>query len=155
MESTMVTTLTDFLEHGPAHVPLKKALTGINPVIRNKKMGPQVASIWAELEHMRIAQEDILQYMKTPGWRSPAWPEGYWPDSRIELNEQIWQATLKGFEQDLQETIRLVHDMDENLLDPLPHAAQHTYLREILLIIDHNAYHIGKIIDIRKILGDW
>ncbi len=147
--------LVELLRGGSAHVSIEKALDDINPEIRNFRGTPNIHSIYEELEHMRIAQEDILKFTLTEAWKSPEWPVGYWPDDNDSMNDDIWDNTYKGFFSDLESMIDLVNDDNIDLTQEIPHGDGRTYLREILLVADHNAYHIGKIIDIRKILGDW
>ena len=147
--------LLELLRGGSAHVSIKKALSDINPELRNFRPEPNLHSIYEELEHMRIAQEDIYRYTIHEGWESPEWPNGYWPDNNNHLNEEIWESTYNRFFNDLERIIELVNDESIDLTSRIPHGEGRTYLREILLVADHNAYHIGKIVDIRKTLGDW
>lgn len=147
--------LVELLRGGSAHVSIEKALDDINPEIRNFRGTPNIHSIYEELDHMRIAQEDILRYTLNENWKSPEWPDGYWPDDNDSMNDDIWNNTYKSFFSDLETLVDLVNDESVDLTKEMPHGEGHTYLREILLVADHNAYHIGKIIDIRKILGDW
>jgi len=147
--------LVELLRGGSAHVSIKKALDDINPELRNFRFQPNIHTIYEELEHMRIAQEDIYRYTIHEGWESPVWPDGYWPDDNKDLSEEIWRSTITRFFKDLERVIELVNDERVDLTSEIPHGNGRTYLREILLIADHNAYHIGKIIDIRKMQGDW
>jgi hypothetical protein len=147
--------LVELLRGGSAHVSIAKALAEINPELRNFRPEPNIHSIYEELEHMRIAQEDIYRYTMHEGWESPTWPDGYWPENNDVLNADIWDSTLQKFLGDLNRVIDLVNDDSIDLTSEIPHGEGRTYLREILLVADHNAYHIGKIIDIRKMLGDW
>lgn len=147
--------LINSLRGGNAFVPLKDALNEINPEIRNKLVNNATHSIWEELEHMRLTQEDIVNYMLDTKWVSPDWPSGYWPKSNDDYSDTEWKKTYNGFFSDLQKAIGIVENRDIDLLTIIPHTKEHTYLREILLIIEHNAYHIGKILDLRKSFGDW
>jgi hypothetical protein len=147
--------LTELLQGGSSHISIEKALENINPEIRNFKPEPNIHSLYEEIEHMRIAQEDIYRYTIQKDWKSPEWPDGYWPDHSKDLSDEEWHKTLSGFTNDLHFVIGLVNDMNIDLTAEIPHGEGRTYLREILLVADHNAYHIGKIVDIRKILGDW
>jgi DinB superfamily len=147
--------LVNSLKGGQASVPVEQALKNITPSLRNVKSNEKLHTIWQELEHLRITQEDILQYMINPDWVSPKWPDGYWPQPVEKLTDQIWDSTYAGFFNDLNSVIDLTQNPELNILEIIPHAKIHTYLREITIIIEHNAYHIGKIIDIRKALGDW
>jgi len=143
------------LQGGQAFVPIEKAINNVSPAVRNKKPNENLHSIWEELEHIRIAQEDILQYVINPEWQSPKWPEGYWPKLNINLSDKQWEKTYNGFINDLNKVIELVNNPKIDLLAIIPHTTAHTYLREFSIIVEHNAYHLGKIVDIRKALGDW
>ena len=143
------------LNGGQAFVPFKEAIEGIKPENRTLKANKNTHSIWQEFEHIRIAQEDILQYMLDPDWKSPKWPDEFWPKESKELSEKAWKNTYDGFFKDLDTVVKLVKNPEIDLLEIIPHTKSHTYLREILLIIEHNAYHIGKLVDIRKSLNNW
>lgn len=147
--------LVNSLKGGQAFVPIEKAINNVSPAVRNKKPNENIHSIWEELEHIRIVQEDILKYIINPEWQSPKWPEGYWPKLTINLSDEQWEKTYNGFINDLNKVIELVNDPKIDLLAIIPHTTAHTYLREFLLIVEHNAYHVGKIVDIRKALNDW
>ena len=147
--------LVNSLKGGQAFVPIEKAINNVSPAVRNKKPNENIHSIWEELEHIRLAQEDIYKYMINPDWQSPKWPEGYWPKLTISLSDEQWGKTYNGFINDLNKVIELVHDPSIDLLTIIPHTTAHTYLREFSIIVEHNAYHVGKIVDIRKVLNDW
>jgi uncharacterized damage-inducible protein DinB len=147
--------LTEFLQEGPAHASFVDALEGIHPENRNNHVNTSIHTIWEELEHMRLCQEDILRFTLDSTWKSPAWPSGYWPQETQSLSDEQWHQTISGYKADLNSVIQLVNDSTIDLTHTLPHDSWRTYLREILLIIDHNAYHLGKIVDIRKLLSDW
>ena len=147
--------IVNSLKGGEAYIPISKALKNINPGLRNIRPNEKLHSVWEELEHMRLAQEDLLKYMIDPNWKSPKWPEGYWPAPGAEFNNDLWDQTRGSFLKDLEEVTELAADPLIDLLKIIPHTKSHTYLREFLIIIGHNAYHLGKIVDIRKALGDW
>ena len=98
------------------------------------------------MEHLRIAQWDILEFVKNREHVSPDWPEGYWSLKDKEATVDDWFESVKVFIGDLREVERLVEDTTITLTDPLPHAEDYTYLREIMLVADHNAYHIGQLV---------
>ena len=148
-------TLIEFLQQGAAHLPVKDILSDIKAENRHKRFAASVHTIWEELEHLRIAQEDIIRYTLDPSWQSPDWPQGYWPADTTELAESKWQKSLKSFFTNLDEVCAIIENSSIDLTDTIPHGQWRTYLREILLIIDHNAYHLGKIVQLRKLLGDW
>ncbi len=147
--------LVNSLKGGQAFVPVEKALNSISPEVRHKKPNEHLHTIWEELEHMRIAQEDILQYVINPEWQSPKWPEGYWHEPIETLSDEQWNETYNGFMEDFNKIIDLVNDPNIDPLAIIPHTTAHTYLREFCIIVEHNAYHIGKIVDLRKALNDW
>jgi DinB superfamily len=147
--------LAKLLEGGEAHVNGDAALAGVNPQLRNTRPPGHEHSVWEELEHIRIAQQDILRYTLDASWKSPAWPDGYWPAGTESVTDAVWQASVDGARADLNELIALVQDTTLDLTARIPHGGWRTYLRQILLVADHNAYHFGQIVQTRKALGDW
>lgn len=154
-ESVLRENMVQLLRGGHAHVGPEKALAGINPELRNVRPAEGLHSVWEELEHIRIAQEDILRYTLDASWKSPEWPGGYWPAQLEDLTEESWTASVSGYFSDLEEVIKLAQDEGRDLTDEIPHGEGRTYLRQILLVADHNAYHFGQIVQTRKALGDW
>jgi hypothetical protein len=147
--------ILELLEGGHAHVDVRRAIKGLAPGLRSARPAGSPHSVFEELEHLRIAQEDILRYTLDPAWESPPWPEGYWPGDNDTLTEERWERTLAGFFADLEELAALVRDPARDLTARIPHGEGRTYLREALLAADHNAYHAGQIVLIRKLLGAW
>jgi len=154
-DSVLREQLSKLLSGGEAHVKPDKALGGVGSELRNVRPSADTRSVWEELEHLRIAQEDILRYTLDPNWKSPRWPEGYWPVENQKVTDQMWAASVDGFFSDLQEMIKLAEDSNLDLSATIPHGEWRTYLRQILLLADHNAYHLGQIVQARKLLGDW
>ncbi len=145
--------LIEFLTRGPAHMSYRQILDQIDPAICQKRL-TGVHTIWEELEHMVIAQEDIIRFTIDPKWKSPPWPEGYWPSADTPVNEERWQVSVGKFFADLTLMIDMISNAEIDLHAELPHAPGYTYIREVLLIIDHNAYHMGKIMQLKKMLTD-
>jgi len=110
---------------------------------------------WHLVEHLRIAQWDILEFMRDPDHVSPDWPKGYWPDPQAATNPAGWQQSLDRFRADLAAIETIVQDPKLDITAELPHAAGYTYLREFLLVADHNAYHIGEFAILRQIMSTW
>src|SRR5215211_3279146 len=154
-ESVLRENLVELLRSGHAHVAPEKALADIEPRLRNVRPAEGLHSVWEELEHIRIAQEDILRYTLDAYWRSPEWPSGYWPQETANLIDATWAASVSRFFADLEEVIRLAEDESVDLTAKIPHGEGRTYLRQVLLIADHNAYHFGQIVQTRKALGNW
>lgn len=110
---------------------------------------------WHLIEHLRIAQWDILEFMRSPEHVSPKWPEGYWPPPDAVADESEWKKTIDSFSADLKAVEGIVQDRKIDLLAEIPHVPGYTYLREILLVADHNAYHIGEFSILRQVMGTW
>jgi hypothetical protein len=147
--------LVALLCKGQAHVSVEKAIAGIPGTLRGTRPSPLLHSVYEELEHMRIAQEDILRYTLDPGWSSPAFPKGYWPSGDGTVTDAAWKMSVEAFRSDLGEVCALAEDRARDLTAAIPHGEGRTYLRQILLVADHNAYHAAQIVTIRKLLGDW
>jgi len=154
-ETVLRAQLVGLLRGGGAHIKAEAALANVNPQFRNVRPAADVHSVWEEFEHLRIAQEDILRYTIDASWVSPKWPEGYWPASSEAVTDEMWKGSVDGFFADLEEVITLVEDPKVDLTSKIPHGEGQTYLREVLLVADHNAYHMGQIVQARKLLGDW
>jgi uncharacterized damage-inducible protein DinB len=147
--------LIELLKGGQAHLTIPKTLEGLKPENRTVRPKKGIPSVYEELEHMRLAQEDILRYMLDEAWKSPSFPDGYWPTNNNALTKKGWAETVANFFNDLEELITFVGETDLDITSPIPHGEGRTYLREILLVADHNAYHLGQIVQLRKILGNW
>ncbi|MCG3163118.1 MAG: hypothetical protein JMDDDDMK_04496 [Acidobacteria bacterium] len=154
-DSILRQNLVELLRGGHAHVTPQQALNGLDPALRNTRPADGQHSIWEELEHLRIAQEDILRYTLDASWVSPDFPEGYWPKATDGLTGEVWAASVAAFLTDLEAVIRLVEDQNLDLTAEIPHGEGRTYLRQALLVADHNAYHLGQIVQTRKALGNW
>jgi hypothetical protein len=155
-DSILRENLVLLLRGGHAHVSLEQALSGTKAELRNVAPGPGQKSVWEELEHMRLAQEDILRYTVDPSWKSPEWPAGYWPAGPETYSAEAWDASVAAFSSDLEELIELIQRPDLDLTVAVGHSKEvHSYLREVLLAADHSAYHLGQIVQTRKLLGDW
>ena len=154
-EKNLRSNLIELLQGGSAHASIDDALSGIRVENRHRLAGPITKSIWEELEHLRIAQRDIIEYTLSPDWESPSWPNEYWPDPIDSLDETTWNKTHNDFFADLKRIKDFVNNGEIVLTSEIPWGEGRTYLRQVLLVADHNAYHLSKIITIRKILQNW
>jgi hypothetical protein len=145
----------ELLNGGHAHVTFDRAVAGLVAGLQGAKPPGQSHTPWRLVEHMRIAQWDILRYCIDPAHVSPEFPQGYWPQGDAPPDTTAWDRAVAAFRADLQALIALVADPTIDLFAPLPHARQHTVLREALLAADHNAYHLGQLVVVRKLLGAW
>jgi hypothetical protein len=147
------------LDGGQAHATFDQAVADFPAELRGAKaeVGDELTpyTAWQLLEHMRIAQWDILEFSRNPKHISPEWPEGYWPHSAKPPDPRSWAKSVQSFKSDLQAMKDLVSNPATDLYAPIPHGDGQTILREALLVADHNAYHLGQLVLLRKLLGAW
>lgn len=126
------------------------------PMDRINERPPHVSyTPWQLLEHIRIAQEDILDFIQDPDYTAPDWPDDYWPAPDATANAAQWGATLEAYRADLAALVDIVQDEEIDLMAEIPHAPGYTYLREALLVADHTAYHVGEFAILRQVMGTW
>ena len=143
----------DLLRGGNAHLQFGAALEGLIPAHWGGAVAGSPHTIWQLLEHLRIAQHDILEFSRNPAHKSPKWPDEYWPAATTPPDEKAWTASIEQFRRDLESFCGMIEDRKHPLLTPIPHAPEgQTLLREALVLADHNSYHLGQIVLLRKIL---
>jgi len=140
---------------GGAHVTFDDAIKGIPPKLRGKKPNGLPHSCWSLLEHLRLAQRDILEFSRNKKHVSPDWPSGYWPSSDASPSNAAWNASIQNFRKDLKTMQALVANPKTDLFARIPWGDGQTILREALLLADHNSYHLGQLLDVRRLLGAW
>ena len=138
-----------------AHVPLERTLADLPAELRGRVPPGLPHSVWQLLEHVRIAQEDLVQYALDPDWASPDWPAGYWPADPEPSSERAWSRSLEDYRAGRDRALALVRDAGRDLTAPLEHARQHNLFRQLMLLADHTAYHAAQIVDARRALGSW
>lgn len=143
------------LKGGGAHVHFEDAIAAFPKSKRGVFAKGLPHTGWQLLEHSRIAQWDILEFSRNPKHISPDFPGGYWPKTPVPPNEAAWEKSWNGFQTDLNAMIALVKNPKTDLYATFPHGDGQTVLREALLLADHNAYHLGQIVDLRRALGAW
>ena len=143
------------LDGGGAHLTFDKAIAGLPVKLRGKRPRGLPHSPWKLLEHMRIAQWDILEFCRNPKHVSPDFPDGYWPRGDAPPDAGAWDRSADAFRADLRVMQELVADASSDLFAPIPHGQGQTLLREALLVADHNAYHLGQFVTVRRLLGAW
>jgi hypothetical protein len=148
------TQLSRFLSESQAHADFDAAIEGFPAALRGRKPAGVPYSAWQLLEHMRIAQWDILEFSRDPRHVSPQWPEGYWPKTAAPPNAAAWSKSVRRFRSDLKAMQKLVTGKT-GLFARIPGGDGQTLLREALLVLDHNAYHLGQLVLLRKLLGAW
>jgi uncharacterized damage-inducible protein DinB len=142
------------LEWEDAHVNLDSAVEGLAPGMRGRAPDGLPHSAWQLVEHIRLTQRDILDFCCDPEYRERSWPDDYWPPVAIPPDD-AWEASLAAVREDRTALARLLRDSTRSLVAPIPHGDGQTLLREIVLVIDHTAYHVGQIVAVRKALGAW
>lgn len=147
--------LVTLLTQSHAHANFDAAVKDFPPELRGKRPRGAQYSAWELLEHLRIAQWDILEFSRDPSHQSPTWPEGYWPAKPAPPDDKAWDKSVRAFRKALKAMCDLVGDESIDLYAKIPQGDGQTILREALLVADHNAYHIGQLILLRRLLGAW
>jgi hypothetical protein len=147
--------LVELLKGGEAHIGIADALADF-PTEKRAAAAPGLQhTAWQLLEHIRIAQWDILEFSRNPKHVSPSFPDGYWPKTAAAPDDAGWKKSVQAVQDDLRAMIELVSDSSLDLHAPFPWGDGQTLLREALLLADHNAYHGGQMVDLRRVLGIW
>ena len=147
--------LVELLEGGHAHVDFEKAIGGWPAPLRGVKPEKLPFTAWRLLEHLRIAQWDIVEFSVNPQHQSPDWPEGYWPEGDARPSDAAWKKSVRQWRKDLERMKDLVNDPGTDLHAAIPGGDGQTVLREAMLVADHNAYHLGEFVFLRRLLGAW
>ena len=143
------------LRDGGAHLSFEKAIAKLPPKLRGARPRGVPHSPWRLVEHLRIAQWDILEFCRNPKHVSPEFPKGYWPAGDSPPTSAAWNKSVAAFRADLRAMQDLVADPATDLFARIPHGQGQTILREALLVADHNAYHLGQLVVVRRLLGAW
>jgi hypothetical protein len=145
----------ELLRGGHGHADFETAIKNLPAAARGKRPKGAEHSPWEILEHLRIAQSDILEFSRDAKHESPEWPGGYWPRTQAPPDEKAWDKSVRGFRKDFNALCALVQDPATDLYAKIPHGGGQTILREGLLVADHNAYHLGELVLVRRLLGAW
>jgi len=147
--------LVQLLNGGHAHATFDAAVEGLPAELRGQKTSNLPYTPWMLLEHLRLAQWDILEFSRDPKHQSPEFPKGYWPANPEPPNPSAWDKSVNSFRADLKAMQKLVNDPKSDLHKPFPWGDGQNLLREALLLADHNAYHLGEFVVLRRLLGAW
>jgi len=147
--------LVYLLQDGGAHANFDAAVKDMPPALRGQKPEGADHTPWELLEHLRITQWDILEFSRNAQHRSPDFPAGYWPKEAAPPSDEAWDKSVATFRAELKAMIDLINAPATDLLAKIPHGDGQTILREALLTADHNSYHIGQLVLVRKLLGGW
>lgn len=147
--------LAKALDWGEAHADFDKAVRDFPPELRGRKVDGLPYTAWQLLEHLRITQHDILDFSTNPKYVEIAWPDDYWPKEAAPPDAAAWDKSVAAFRRDRAKMKKLAEDPKVNLTKKIPHGTGQTYGREVLLVLDHNAYHVAEIVLLRRLLGAW
>jgi hypothetical protein len=147
--------LVDLLNSGNAHATFDDIIKDLPPKLRGKKPENFPHTPWMLLEHLRVAQFDILEFSINSKYKPMKWPEEYWPKTEAPHSGEAWEKSVEEFHRDLKAMQDLVKNPDTDLFAKIPWGEGQTILREVLLLADHNAYHLGQLLDVRRLLGAW
>lgn len=145
--------LIAFVAGGNAHMDYNHAVAGFPMKEMNRRVPNGSYTVWHLLEHMRIVQWDILEFVRNPGHVSPDFPTGYWPPEDRMATQDDWRETTNAFRADLKAVQKIVRDPKTDFFSPIPHAPDYTVIREVLLVGDHNAFHVGEFVAVRRVLN--
>ena len=154
VENAVREQLAAVLSWQDAHAGFDKAIEGIPVDARGKRPSGLPYSAWQLLEHMRVAQRDILEFCRNPDYEELNWPDDYWPHAHEPPHAGAWDESVRQFREDRAAMQKIATDTAD-LLARIPHGTGQTYLREVLLVADHNAYHVGELVLLRRLLGNW
>jgi DinB superfamily len=147
--------LIELIKGGGAHAKYEEVVAGIPAALCGQKPTGLPHSPWMLLEHLRIAQRDILEFSRNPKYVAPDWPNDYWPKGPVPPTALAWNKSIASFRKDLKSMQALVANPKTDLFARIPWGDGQTILREALLVADHNAYHVAQLVDVRRLLGAW
>ena len=143
------------LDWQEAHAGFDKAVSGIPHALQGTVPTGFEHSAWQLLEHLRIAQEDILDFSVNPTYAHKKWPDDYWPKDPVPPDAAAWDRSVAAYRADRERMKKLALDPAIDLFAKIPHGDGQTYIREILIVADHGAYHVGQLVSLRRALGIW
>jgi len=155
IEEVLRNHLARMLSWHDAHATIEAAARGLDPSLQGVKPAGLPYSAWQLLEHLRRTQLDILEFCRNPDYQELDWPADYWPREAAPPDEEAWDRSVASYLADRAELARMAEDPAIDLFARIPHGSGQTYLRELLLVADHNSYHIGELILLRRVLGAW
>jgi uncharacterized damage-inducible protein DinB len=147
--------IVKLLDWDEAHADFDKSVAGLAADLRGRRVQGFAHSPWELVEHIRLAQRDLLDFCRDPGYQAPKWPDDYWPPTPAPPDQKSWDRSLAAFREDCEALKAFAADPAVDLTARIPHGTGQTYLRSILLVADHTAYHLGQLVAVRQQLGAW
>lgn len=144
------------LDWEQAHAKLENVVKGLAPSLQGVRPPGYPHSVWELLEHLRITQRDLLDFCQNPDYEEKLeWPKDYWPPTPAPPTPDAWEQTISDYKRDRESFARFTNETKIDLTDKIPHGTGQTYLRTILVAVDHASYHVGQIVSVRRVLGAW
>ena len=147
--------LSRALAWSDAHVSFDDAVSDLNPELRGFRPAGLAHSAWELLEHLRLTQSDILEFCESAGYREKRWPDDYWPATPAPPSRDAWDRSVDAYRTDRAALQKLANDRAVDLSATIPHGTGQTYARELILVIDHSAYHVAQLVLVRQLVGAW
>ena len=147
--------LLDYLEHPRTHAPFAAAVKDFPVAFINKKLPKVPYTPWMLIEHIRVTQHDMVDFMRNKHYQELEWPKDYWPDPKQKADKNMWNASVKGYEDDMRALTAMVKNPKTDLLARIPWGDGQTIAREVIQVIDHAGYHTGELILFRRMMGAW
>jgi hypothetical protein len=147
--------LLAYLERPHTHAPFEHIAGGLPEKLINVKPEGLPYSFWQMLEHIRISQFDMIDFMTNPKYKEMDWPKDYWPDDKQKATAKMWKDSVKKCDKDIELLKKIIKDPKTDFFAPIPHGHGQTIFREVIQIIDHASYHLGEFIVMRRLAGAW
>ena len=156
MSDSWKTILASSLDWEQAHLSLENAIAGLDPSLRHEKPTSLPHSVWDIVEHIRIAQHDLLDFCRNPDYHHDlVWPDDYWPKERAPVSDDTWEKSIAEFKREREELKAFTTEEGRDLTGAIPAGTGQTYLRTVLVELDHASYHTGEIVTVRRLIGAW
>lgn len=147
--------LISYVEHPHTHMTFADAVKNFPEKLMNEKPHGLPYTFWQLLEHIRISQIDMIDFLQNANYKELSWPKDYWPDGDQKATAKMWNDAVKQYEKDIEKLKKIIEDPKTDLHAPIPHGQGQTIFREVLQIIDHASYHMGQFIVMRRLIGEW
>lgn len=147
--------LINYLEKPHTHMLLSDAVKDLPEELINQKPGGLPYSFWDMLEHIRISQFDMIDFIQNPNYKEMSWPKEYWPKKGSKATKKMWDEATRQYDKDLETLKEIIKNPKSDLFAPIEHGNGQTIFREVLQIIDHAGYHIGQFIVMRRLANNW
>ncbi len=154
-QKLLIKELSNYLEHPHTHRIFSDIVKDFPEKLMNEKPQNIPYTFWQLLEHIRISQFDMLDFIQNPNYNEIKWPEDYWPDSNEKATRKMWDEAINKYEEDIKSLKKIIEDPEVGFFAPIPHGTGQTIFREMLQIIDHASYHIGQFIVMRRMVNQW